>query len=130
MNTITSCVRTTGKQVELTSGQFIRERERTLSAKQANLIRDWSISSKECHGMIKNKDYFLTYVLIGMRQSRLLARTESPSRGVLTVDIAADACTENPFRLFRRLELRRRPSRQHSRMSDKKLSRKFFDMKP
>jgi hypothetical protein len=67
---------------------------------------------------------------MGMRKWRWLARTDSPSLGVLTVDTAADACTENPLRLFRRLEFRRRPSRQQSRMSDKKLSRKFLDMKP
>ena len=34
---------TTGKQLELISGQIVRER--ALSAKQANLIRDRSISS-------------------------------------------------------------------------------------
>ena len=42
---LTSCVHTTGKQVELTLGQLGRERVWALSAKQANLIRDRSISS-------------------------------------------------------------------------------------
>ena len=40
-------VYTTGKQVELFSGQLIRERKRTLTAKKVNLNRDRSISSDD-----------------------------------------------------------------------------------